>query len=69
MKPKRMPEPTGKPEAALTLPLASESVRTQSPCPIVLESLTPLQRRRLDAAVMLLVNYLVSASAGGGDML
>ena len=29
------------------------------------EDLTQLQRRRLDAAVMLLVNYLVSASSGG----
>jgi hypothetical protein len=28
------------------------------------EELTPLQRQRLDAAVMMLVNYLVSASSG-----
>lgn len=27
------------------------------------EELTPLQRRRLDAAVMMLVNYLISASS------
>ena len=27
------------------------------------EELTPLQRQRLDAAVMMLVNYLVSASS------
>jgi len=27
------------------------------------EELTPLQRRRLDAAVMMLVNYLMSASS------
>ncbi|MGB3703316.1 MAG: hypothetical protein WA997_18800 [Anaerolineales bacterium] len=29
-----------------------------------LQDLTPLQRQRLDVAVMLLVNYLVSASSG-----
>lgn len=28
------------------------------------EELTPLQRQRLDAAVMMLINYLVSASSG-----
>jgi len=28
------------------------------------EELTPLQRKRLDTAVMMLVNYLVSASSG-----
>lgn len=29
-----------------------------------LQDLTPLQRQRLDAAVMMLVNYLVSVSSG-----
>jgi hypothetical protein len=29
-----------------------------------LQNLSPLQRQRLDAAVMMLVNYLVSASSG-----
>lgn len=28
------------------------------------QELTPLQRQRLDAAVMMLVNYLVSVSSG-----
>jgi hypothetical protein len=30
---------------------------------VCVEELTPLQRQRLDAAVMMLVNYLVSASS------
>jgi hypothetical protein len=34
--------------------------------PIHVEELTTLQLRRLDAAVMLLVNYLVAASSGDG---
>lgn len=34
-----------------------------------LGTLSPLQRQRLETAVMLLVNYLVSASTGGQDML
>lgn len=34
-----------------------------------LEALTPLQHQRLETAVMLLVNYLVSASTGSQDML
>ena len=38
-------------------------------CPIDLDSLTPLERQRLEAAVRMLVRYLVSASAGGGDVL
>jgi hypothetical protein len=32
--------------------------------PVDLQNLSPLQRQRLDAAVMMLVNYLVSASSG-----
>jgi hypothetical protein len=46
-----------------------QSDGTPSPCPIDLDSLTPLERQRLDAAVRMLVHYLVSASAGGGDVL
>jgi hypothetical protein len=37
---------------------------TQAVKPICLEDLTPLQRQRLDTAVMMLVDYLVSASSG-----
>lgn len=34
-----------------------------------LGTFSPLQRQRLETAVMLLVNYLVSASTGSQDML
>ncbi|GER79073.1 MAG: hypothetical protein DPW21_00890 [Anaerolineae bacterium] len=69
MSPKRITEPSRTPDTTTPQRLASESDGTQNPCPIDLDSLTPLQRQRLDAAVRMLIHYLVSASAGGGDML
>jgi hypothetical protein len=45
-----------------TEPPAPAESRSQKP-PIDLEALTPLERTRLDTAVMALVEYLVSASA------
>lgn len=69
MKPKRITEPPGKPDTMPSQRLASETDGMQNSCPIDLDSLTPLERRRLDAAVMMLVDYLVSASAAGGDVL
>lgn len=44
-----------------TEPPAPAESRSQKP-PIDLESLTPFERTRLDAAVMALVEYLVTAS-------
>jgi len=69
MRPKRITEPSRTLETAPHQRPASQSDGTQNSCPIDLDSLTPLQRQRLDAAVRLLVHYLVSTSAGGGDML
>ena len=63
--------PTGKPntaqdsQAASAFPAreGSNGSPSLSRPKIDLESMLPLQRARLDAAVMMLVDYLVSASA------
>ena len=42
---------------------SSDAKSIQSLNQVGVDELTPLQRQRLDAAVMMLVNYLVSASS------
>lgn len=69
MRPKRATERSRMPDAKRPQSLVLEADKVQKPCPIELESLTPLDRQRLDAAVRILVRYLVSASAVGGDVL
>jgi len=54
----------GKAMAGTTVKQTSSDVKSiQSINQAGVEELTPLQRQRLDAAVMMLVNYLVSASS------
>lgn len=69
MRPKRITEPSRTPDAKPPQGLVLEADGTQKPCPIELDSLTPLERQRLDAAVRMLVRYLVSASTVRGDVL
>lgn len=45
------------------------SKRPDAPPSLEMETLSPLQRQRLETAVKMLVNYLVSASTGKQDML
>lgn len=51
-----------KKQMSQTEPPAPAEVSSQKP-PIDLDALTPLERLRLDTAVMALVEYLVTASA------
>jgi hypothetical protein len=63
-------QPTSQPPTSTQPPVPSDVKKTLPTVNAIqimqqsnMEELTPLQRQRLDAAVMLLVNYLVSASS------
>lgn len=69
MRPKRTTKSSRPPHAKPPQSPVLEAGGMHKNCPIDLDSLTPLERQRLEAAVRMLVRYLVSASAGGGDVL
>lgn len=69
MRPKRTTKPSRPLHAKPPQSPALEADGTHKACPIDLDSLTPLERQRLETAVQMLVRYLVSASASGGDVL
>jgi len=63
-------QPSSKPASSTQHPVPSDVKKTLPTVNSIqimeqsnMEELTPLQRQRLDAAVMMLVNYLVSASS------